>query len=62
MKGSIAKIINDSFKLKNIITANTENIKIRSATIINNPWLKILAIVSISLTALVTSLPTEDLS
>ena len=61
INGSIRKIINDNFKLKINITESTENIKIKSATIINNPWLKILAIVSISLTVLVTSLPTDDL-
>ena len=62
INGRIAKTINDNSMLKKIITPKTESINIKSATIMNNPWLKILAIVSMSLTDLVTNLPTDDLS
>ncbi len=62
MKGKIIKIVSDSFQLKISITIITNDICIRSAAIIKRPWLKILAIVSMSFTALVTNRPTEDLS
>ena len=44
------------------ITIKTVSILSISAIIVNKPWEKILAIVSISLTVLVTSLPTALLS
>ena len=54
--------IKESFKFIMIIIIITTAILSKSAIIINNPWEKILAIVSTSFTALVTNLPTADLS
>ena len=52
--------IKESFKFIMIIIIITTAILSKSAIIINNPWEKILAIVSTSFTALVTNLPTAD--
>ena len=51
-----------SSKLIIVITVRTVIIFKISAIIVNKPWEKILAIVSISFTVLVTSLPTAFLS